>query len=758
MEYPPNKRLKGERYDAHPDADPFGDDEDFTQADLDEIDIIASQAITDDLAPPSPKETRGSGFPCQGPPRKAGLEARRTFGSAGVSGDARRNAGTSLKNATMEAFRQGQQQNKTDRCEIICEQLQAQQAELKKKLQEVEEELLMKNGEIQVLRDSLRQTKQEKEQQRQAQLLQEQERAQVQTEKEKALSKKVQCLQSELHFKEVEINEMKTKLLNSERAKLPASPTMRNSPKRRSLLPHPQEGGGPSAGVSHFLTKEAFAAQLPKGRSPLKEHSKEDGKPVNGTVNNIIDDAHRGKSSSLHSCHSQGSSLLNLLLQHPLDPSTLGLCHLLCVSPDALPWPLSQNGSISLESSSRAPMEAKQQDGAFGSFGRIQSLAMCGLSRLALGYPRLPPQAPMSERSCPEALNLLPLLQQHVDLFCRALEAVDRPAGSLLRDASPPDSAPAGEESASSSEELALASLGALRHLVSHSEEVVRVLLSSQAQEHTDERDVERTMPGPAFPEPSGGNRGEGAELLHPLLRWLLRLTDPAVAGAARRRDAVLTSSLKVLNALAEDSGGELLRMMKSLLCRQSVTRCLSADASSQTAHLSVSLLAVAAANTEVAMLLCSHVDVCPLLKIFQYVASRPNVSMSESQWCQFELEVVKLLTRLFTQATAMWIAFKRSSCQCDSEVVRVLLSSQAQEHTDERDVERTMPGPAFPEPSGGNRGEGAELLHPLLRWLLRLTDPAVAGAARRRDAVLTSSLKVLNALAEDSGGELLRM
>ncbi|XP_048877814.1 ATR-interacting protein isoform X2 [Brienomyrus brachyistius] len=676
MEYPPNKRLKGESYDARPDADPFGDDEDFTQDDLDEIDIIASQAVTDDLAPPAPKESRGSVFPCQGPLRKAGLEARRTFGSAGVSGDVRRTSGSNLNNTTMEAFRKGQQQNKADRCEVICEQLQAQQAELKKKLQEVEEELLMKTGEIQVLRDSLRQTKQEKEQQREAQLLQEQERAQVQTEKEKALSKKLQCLQSELHFKEVEINEMKTRLVNSERAKLPVSPATRNSPKSRSSLPHPQEGSGPSASVSRFLTKEAFAAQLPKGRSPLKEHAKEDGKPVNETVNNIAGDAHRGKSSSLHSCHSQGSSLLNLLLQHPLDPSTLGLCHLLCVSPGALPWLLSQNDSLSPEGSSCTLMEAKQQHGSLGSFGRIQSLGMCGLSRLALGYPRLPPQPPVSERSCPEALHLLPLLQQHVDLFCRALEAVDGPAGTLLRDASPPDSASAGgltsgaEESASSLEEFALASLGALRHLVSHSEEVVHVLLSSQAQECTDKRDVERGAPGPAFPEPSGGNRGEGAELLHPLLRWLLRLADPVVAGAARRGDVVLTSSLKVLNALAEDSGGELLPMMKSLLCRQSLARCLSADASSQTAHLSVSLLAAAAANTEVAVLLCSHVDVCPLLKIFQYVASRPNVSMSENQWCRFELEVVKLLTRLFTQATATWIAFTRSSCQCDSECV----------------------------------------------------------------------------------------
>ena len=45
MEYPPTKRLKGLNYGAQSTTDPFGDDEDFTQDDLDEIDIIASQAF-----------------------------------------------------------------------------------------------------------------------------------------------------------------------------------------------------------------------------------------------------------------------------------------------------------------------------------------------------------------------------------------------------------------------------------------------------------------------------------------------------------------------------------------------------------------------------------------------------------------------------------------------------------------------------------------------------------------------------------------
>lgn len=58
-------------------------------------------------------------------------------------------------------------------------------------LKEVEEQILMKNGEIRVLRDSLRLANQEKEQQRQAHLELERDRAQIQSEKEKELSKKV---------------------------------------------------------------------------------------------------------------------------------------------------------------------------------------------------------------------------------------------------------------------------------------------------------------------------------------------------------------------------------------------------------------------------------------------------------------------------------------------------------------------------------------------------------------------------------------
>lgn len=49
MNCPPTKRLRGLNQEAATVMefdDPFGDDKDFTQDDLDEIDIIASQAIS----------------------------------------------------------------------------------------------------------------------------------------------------------------------------------------------------------------------------------------------------------------------------------------------------------------------------------------------------------------------------------------------------------------------------------------------------------------------------------------------------------------------------------------------------------------------------------------------------------------------------------------------------------------------------------------------------------------------------------------
>lgn len=78
MDFPPSKRLKGHQVSAGPD--PFDDDIDFTQDDLDQIDIIASQAVTGDVQNSGSKRAFGSVFACADEQSKAPVRSgRKTF-------------------------------------------------------------------------------------------------------------------------------------------------------------------------------------------------------------------------------------------------------------------------------------------------------------------------------------------------------------------------------------------------------------------------------------------------------------------------------------------------------------------------------------------------------------------------------------------------------------------------------------------------------------------------------------------------------
>lgn len=69
MNGPPTKRFRGLDQDGEIAVafdDTFGDDDEFTQADLEEIDIIASQAITS--AMPEPKPAAKPSQPAHGSP------------------------------------------------------------------------------------------------------------------------------------------------------------------------------------------------------------------------------------------------------------------------------------------------------------------------------------------------------------------------------------------------------------------------------------------------------------------------------------------------------------------------------------------------------------------------------------------------------------------------------------------------------------------------------------------------------------------
>ncbi|CAL8336768.1 unnamed protein product [Merluccius merluccius] len=369
MQAPPPKRLRGEEGVV----DSFGDDEDFTQDELDEIDIISSQAIRPlPLARPTANHSRGN------PAGRPGAEDRGDYLSL----------------------------------------LETQHSELREKLKEVEEQVVVKEGEIRLLRDSLRGVQQEKEVQKEQRLLREQQEHKEQQEKEKELLKKIQSLQAELHFKEAEINNTRSKLVKI------SSPLPRNRMPGSSTQVH-HGNNSPSPTGSSFITKERFAAQLPPKTTPTgPDDTTEPTAPV----------------------RADGVGLLSFLLQPYLSPSSLSLCHLL-MGP------------------TRRPEQQVQEDN-LDCFSLIQNLAMTGLNMLT---HKPAPTSTRTHRWCPGALHLLPLLDHHLKELCDSLGSKGGAAGG------------GGEEAGRSGEERGLAALRVLHLLLAHSDEVATEQTSQAA-------------------------------------------------------------------------------------------------------------------------------------------------------------------------------------------------------------------------------------------------------------------------------------
>ncbi|XP_036415142.1 ATR-interacting protein [Colossoma macropomum] len=666
MEYPPSKRLKALQNDAPVEKDPFGDDEDFTQDDLEEIDIIASQAITGDGQLASAKRTFGSISSYPGEQSKAPVrEGRKTF-SFGSNSPSSSTVFNNMERQRNDVFGNGQIDKGRD--ELYYSRLEAQQAELKRKLKEVEDQILMKNGEIRVLRDSLRLANQEKEQQRQTNLALEREKVSVQSEKEKELSKKVESLQSELHFKEAEMNEMRSKLQSSERGgRLVGTPVRNNTN---------------SPGSHAFVTKETFSAELSVKPSTSKCHHAEGGKQNQGKSNKEAVDSDAALNPDVQH---KGPFLLNLLLQHPLEPSSLGLCHLLCLSPEALPCLFSQSSFTSPASS--AGSSTSSTDSRFlhrprAHFFQLQSLAMSGLTVLAHGLPICSGTRP-PHRTCPAAVHLLPLLNYHISLYCQTLESIDRSGKSPLRGSSLSGSSESSvastiEESLSSQEEFALAAMKALYHIVTESSEATHTVLCGQEGEYPDKSSDNRLSNQPQS-STGDGNFAEKVngelQAQHPLLKRLFQLVDVKFISSASQKEAVMNSSFRAVCALAERAEGSQLWRLKVLMSSQVLAQSLSLESPYTTVCLSVRLLTLVADCEEIATKVCSLNNVCPLVRVFQYITSRPEKSMTEDMWSHLDVEVVRLLAKLFTQKTPTWAALiSESSCQCSNEVVRTVV------------------------------------------------------------------------------------
>lgn len=652
MAYPPSKRHRGSQNEDPADA--FEDDEDFTQDDLEEIDIIASQAITKDAQASSSKRsfTSMSVYPEHKPPTR---EGRKTF----AIGNSLPSSSSPCNNT--EAKRNDTAGTGQDQDELYYSRLEAQQAELKRKLKEVEEQILMKNGEIRVLRDSLRLANQEKEQQRLAHLELERNRAHIQRENEKELTKKMESFKSELHFKEAEMNEMRCKLQSS-------GVKVIGTPVRNSVN---------SPGSRAFVTKESFSAELPVKPSAAKSQHTEGGKQKHEQ-----NDKERMSSITARDTdrlHHKGPVLLNLLLQHPLEPSSLGLCHLLCISPDALPAIFIQSdyaSPTSSASSSTSSTDTRLLHQPRVHFYEHQSLAMSGLAMLTQCAP-----AQLLRRSCPPAVHLLPLLHYHLNLYCQTLETIDRSGKSPLRASalsgtSDSSAASTVEESLGAQEEFALAALKALYHVVCESSEAVNSLLG--AQEGKDpEKPSEIRLPQPQSTAHSSTAENTCDELQshNPLLKKLFQLVDLKFVSNARQREAVLNCSLRTLCVLAERAEENQLWRLEVVLANQSVTQNVSPDSPYSTIQLCVRFLALLLDCDIIANKLCSHNYVCPFVRLFQYVMSRSDKVVTGDMWSRLELEVVRLLSKLFTQKTSTWAALNAdSSCPCSSETVRMVV------------------------------------------------------------------------------------
>ncbi|XP_035813505.2 ATR-interacting protein isoform X2 [Amphiprion ocellaris] len=698
MNCPPTKRLRGLNQDvvtAVAFDDPFGDDEDFTQDVLDEIDIIASQAITSAAAGAEMASKSGT------KQTEAARGSTRTF-SAGQSkplsrttaNQSRENSvGFSRGNAGMpsrEPLGNRQQQFGSDRDDSYS-LLEAQHAELKRKLKEVEEEIFLKNGEIRVLRDSLKAAQQEKEAQRQNQMLLDTQKLKEHSDREKELNRKVQSLQSELQFKEAEINEMKTKLHSSDRNKATSSPLPRNSPK----VPMNPGSSSPSPIGNGFITKEMFGAQISSRTTPLK--TRRDDRTTSSCRSADRPEASRPDHFvSVIPAHRQhrGGVLLGLLLQQPLSPSSLGLSHLLSVTQAHL-------------TSSRLSARFLLDSGAAAGVGvaptaalsPVQSLAVTGLNMLSQNQPAA---AADSRNRCPGAVLLLPLLDLHLSRLHQVLDSLSSTGSSSSRSdfaasssVSAGRAAPAGpgrpEDSGLSGfsvEDAGLAALRLLYLLLAHSDEVVEAVLSKENRNRVTDNKTDR---------PAVTLCSQNA-----LLQLLLRLCDAGFGVGGSQRQQLNISAMKTLCVLMDRTPRTHSDRLQSVL--QVVCTSVSADSRLQTVSECLSVLTSMSDHQTLAEQLCSQHDPCLFLKLFQFIRTRPDDQAAHTDWILLDLKVVRLLSRLLTQGAQSL----KSSCQCYTELVQTVVIvfhrqwldlRGSQEPTDSTDVapplQRWLSGPA---------------------------------------------------------------
>ncbi|XP_069062788.1 ATR-interacting protein isoform X2 [Pleurodeles waltl] len=673
--FPPSKRYKSDDpTDATALDDPFDENEDFTVDDLEEIDILATQALTEEVQEIAPlKRTKQT---------EQVLKTRASTSSTGLksrssnSWDTPYNAGSVLKDTIG---------NRTENVKTSdsfgLQVLQAQHEELKQKLKEVQDEILVKNGEIKVLRESLRQSEHDQEHQRRTYSQLEKEKAQAQSEKDKEFTKKLQSLQSELQFKDAEMNEMRTRLQNCERlSRSAATSTPCISPKKGSPGSlKPESCSSLQFGKNSFPTKESFNAEMSsKTLMPLAQQ-------VNQNLFN-----------------KEGSILLNALMKQSMAPGALGLYHLLSSSPEPLPEVMLQNNIFSSEPTGLSTITTTgSTDGPLASLSSLkeaQKLAITGLHLIAMDEGQTKNNLVHSQevlfslpKPCklPGAVHILPLVEHHVTMYCRALQAMEKSGigpsdkQSLTSTSTTKSIGSSTEEFLSSLEDCTVASLGVLYYLVFYSQEVVCTLLCSGKEGYM--AGVAGTLkvddnPATTYPcdnEPRTSLHQEGPSAdqpQHPLFQKTLQLLGLSITTQGCQRAHIVNQCLNVLVKLAENSTTELLTSFQSFLTNPVLLRCLCPHAPLSAAHLTVRLLAVFAEHQPLAAQLCSSSETCVLLALYAYITLRPDKLASEKLWLLLEEEIIQFLTKLCVQCLGPYTTNSESTCQCNREAVKALV------------------------------------------------------------------------------------
>ncbi|XP_077181856.1 ATR-interacting protein isoform X2 [Paroedura picta] len=705
--FPPNKRYKSLVPNEQKEMeDPFGDNDDFTADDLEEIDIIATQALTQDFSLQTDVKSEWNAR--QSSPlnntNKPSSQVKQS--NVGFTTGRTVQFGSTEETSTKDKFR--------------LETLQEQYEEAKKKLQQMQDEILVKNGEIRILRDSMQQMESAVEEQRKSHLLLEEEKEQHLREKEKEFSKKLQSLQSELQFRDAEMNELRTKLLNCERIK-PVTPSMSYISPKKSPSNIVKIEGCTQNEKQTYPTKESFGSQLSPKASCSKTLvftqplwlNKDSKKPSFDTT--LVK-----KEMNYISAQNHGSILITALMNQPIvEGSSLGLCYLLSGHVEAQPGPVLQSGSSSTGCTgtfSGRSTCSEDEGEEEASLKLAQKLALTGLNLIAMDDGSLDESCEEDKRQIshlkhykiPGAVHLLPLLEHHIGAYCEALQF-------MLKDGSTPSgnqSAAASSRTSSSTrssiddfqskqEEFALTSLGILCHLVFYSWDVVCTLLfhnlkpncglGSTEVVEKNKTIVPRKQSRGNLQEPSPElDAANGDRPAHPLFKILLRLLTSCTAAGGCQRHCILNQCLKVLVKLAERSTVDLLMSFSPLLNRQgqALLRCVSSEAPVFAVHLTVRLLTLLAEHQELAAQLCTASENCLLLALYMYITSRPDKSTSEMLWLQLEQETVRFLTKCMQCCS---ISLVGRDCQCNPEVVKALIIMLHRQWLTVRRVEGSM-------------------------------------------------------------------